>query len=255
MKKKLHYIIFCLFLIACSGKEKMPNGDNYPSKPILIAHRGAVGDNDWLTDSNNGIDSVSEGDWIKLQWENLTDNDLKIIRIYRYAAELNQSPVKIDSVLWNSPVYIDRLTSGSIGDISRLDTDWHYFIRAVNLSNNFTDSDTVNFTLTSKPFLEFPIDGAIFENADDIVFGWRYSGDTTRLRLLLFDENKDLIWYFDEYIFINDMVYEKKYDGKIVPAGTYFWRVDSRGNPDVVGNYHSGSKSEMRKIDIFYGND
>ena len=245
------FLFFILCMISCSGEERMSNNELYPAKPFLIPHLGTIGDNDWLTDTNNGIDSLSDGDWIRLQWDKLIDNDLRIIRIYRFAGEINQFPVIVDSVIWNNTQYIDRLTSASIGDISRLDTDWHYFIRVVNFSNNYTDSDTVNFRLSHKPLLEYPIDGALFEGSSDINFKWRNQGDTTRLRLLLFMENSETpLWYFDEFIFINDLIYEKKYDGEPLLSGSYIWRVDSRGIADSSGHYHSGSKSNIRRFII-----
>ncbi|MCL2064514.1 MAG: hypothetical protein FWG98_09090 [Candidatus Cloacimonetes bacterium] len=245
------YFFMFILLVSCSGDDKLPNGDKIPSKPFLIPNLGAIGDNDWLTDINNGIDSISEGDRIRLQWERLLDNDLRTIRIYRFAGELNQSPVLIDSTLWSNNQYIDQLTSISIGDISRLDTNWYYFIRVVNLSNNFIDSDIVNFNLIQKPFLLFPLDDVVFESCSDIFFRWRNIGDTTRLRLLLICENtRKLLWHYDEYIFINDTEYVKKYDGEALSEGSYLWRVDSRGNPDHDGNYFSGSKSETRRFVI-----
>ena len=244
-------IAYCLlFLISCSAKDRFSENNTPPSKPNLIQHLGAVGDAEWLADTNNGIDSVSEEDWIRLQWDRLIDNDLKIIRIYRFAKDLNQSPVKIDSTLWNSTQYIDRFASTTLGDVSRLDTDWHYFIRAVNLANNFTDSDTVNFRLLQKPFLVYPTDGMAFESTSNIVFRWGLQGDSTRLRLLLFDENENLIWKYDEHIIISDTIYEKRYDGMPLPNGSYSWRIDSKGETDIENNIFSGSKSETRILSI-----
>ena len=255
--KNLSPIPYCLIpfifflLISCSGKDKFPSDTTPPTKPILIQHLGVIGDDDWLTDENNGIDSVSEEDWIRLQWDRLIDNDLKIIRIYRFAKDFQQTPVKVDSLAWNQTQYFDRLTPASIGDFSNIEIDWHYFIRAVDLSNNFTDSDTVSFRLIQKPILEYPDDGTTFEDSSDIIFQWQKQGDSTRMRVLLFDDQTgQLIWKYDEYIFIGDILFEKQYDGEPLQEGTYTWRVDSRGLLDIDGNYYSGSKSRQRKIVI-----
>lgn len=245
-------IIFLLFIIvSCASSDKVYKDTTPPLKPILIPHLGSIGDNEWLSDDNNGIDALPDGEWIRIQWHKLLDNDLKIIRIYRFAKDLNQNPVKIDSIGWNNEEYIDRLLPESVGQITAIETDWHYFIKVLDHANNYTVSDTVKFKLIQKPILTEPEEDAVFSNSSQITFRWRKQSSSTRLRLLLFDdETGKLIWHYDEINITEEIIFQKRYDGNPLPAGSYTWRVDSRGDMDYDGNYFNGSKSKIRKLFI-----
>jgi len=249
--KQMTFVLVLLLFFSCSSRDKFLNSDKCPIKPILIPHLGSIGDNDWLHDDNNGIDSVSDNDWVRLQWDILIENDLKTIRVYRFANDLNQAPIKIDSVLWNNTQYIDRFSSVHMDDLSKFNTEWHYFIRVVNIANNYTDSDTVRFTLIQKPLLNVPLHDTVFENSFEIVFKWSIQDISTRMRILLFENDTNrLVWKYDEYVIIENKEYIKVYDGLPLPEGSYSWRVDSRGIADISGIYNSGSKSETRYIHI-----
>ena len=232
-------LLSILLILSCSGKEPHPFRDRDPLKPILHPHLGAIGDDEFLTDENNGIDSHSQGDRIRLIWDRPLDNSS--ITIFRFSEDFAPEPLQIHRVVTADTIYLDRFLEDSY--VSVTDVEWSYYIRASNF-RAFTDSDTVSFTLRPRPILISPPHRAEFTNSDDLKFSWNNDISDSRLRLLLFDNSKNLIWS-ETIDFVFYPTHEIEYTGEKLSPGFYFWRVDTRGD-----TFNSGSKSEERRIEI-----
>ena len=267
MKKIIYLMTFiCVVfsLISCSSREKFNIDRVPPNKPILIPHLGDVGDTLYvdghlINDSNNGLSPLPDGNRLRLQWYRLIDNDLSVVRIYRYPESLLPKPVKIDSIRWDNEEYIDRLEN--TGAYPATQTHWHYFVEAVDMAGNSTISDTVSFTLINKPLLISPDHYQEFSNSSELSFQWmNYNTDISRLRLLILkvDDDtedgdlryKEYVWHSDESNVTENLSFIINYTGNPLPAGAYYWRVDTRGVMDENLEYKSGSKSEERKFII-----
>ncbi len=243
-----------IFLFGCSGKEATSVDTTPPTKPDLYEHFGETGDSAYVneeymlvTDANSGLSPVAEYNWLRLSWGNLIDNDIAMIRIYRYS-DLDQTPILIDSVDTENDEYVDKFedVSGSVTT-----TVWSYFIILQDLSGNRTVSDTVSFGLLDKPGLTFPTDESIKplpSITDTLKFGFsrgNLSSETVRrFRVLLFDENKNLLWFRDIMNITEDenFVVDYPLNEATLTPGLYWWRVDALGS--TTGNsVPFGSKS------------
>jgi hypothetical protein len=258
MLRKVLILGLIAFLLSCAATDPRETDTTPPLKPIMIQHLGTAGDfcfitEKELTDDNNGIDAVSEGNWIRIQWERLLDIDISKIEVYRFTYETYQLPTLVETIRdWRTTEFVDPLLPSSIGNLSAIETDWHYFIRAIDHAGNYTDSDSVNFRLIEKPGLQHPPANAVLTNAQlraDNAFIWRKMGRSTRLRLLIFDEAGNLVWKHDELHATEEIVFNASFRGvEDLPPGEYHWRVDSRGDMDYNWVFSSGSKSEMRRF-------
>ena len=88
-----YLIILFLLLVSCSGEDVLQNDTTPPIKPQMIPHLGDTGDVSSGVTQNyyvneefefNGIDAVQGEDWIKIQWERVSDDDAQLIEIYRF---------------------------------------------------------------------------------------------------------------------------------------------------------------------------
>ena len=262
-------IAVAALLMGCTGDEPTEADKTPPWKPDLFEHLGDAGDGmmaqpiviDYpegpmyyqveLNDQNNGIDAVPGGDWIRLQWAPLTDNDIDFIRIYRYPNTTSApQPVLIDSVSFIEQIsYIDEsLDQTDVGN------EWFYFIDVFDRAGNHTVSDTVSYQLITKPLLTYPADGSVFSADDEITFQWNIlTTDSVSLyRLLVMRddgaEEPAMIWWYDETDTDPQEYYlTKTYDGAELTPGDYFWRVD----PIINGvGLDSGSESRYMQFTI-----
>jgi len=251
-------VILIIVLAACSGKETLGVDTTPPSKPILYPHLGDTGDgwayinegqtdSIYVTDYNNGIDAVPTGNKIRIQWEHMLDKDLKIIRIFRFARD-NQV-TKIDSIAPNYEEYEDQLVN--VGDLPAIETEWNYYIQAVDLAGNYSTSDTVSYRLIEKPVLISPVDDALLANSN-ITFRWNKGRDVEKYRLLVFDDMQAYLWHRDLDISLEENIIELDYNSSTaLPSGTYYWRVDAfRDRIDGGDLFFSGSESLERKFVI-----
>ena len=268
MKKFILLLIPLLILLSCTGKESLGIDTKAPNKPELVPHLGDTGDiiqsnldtlNFYNTIDidfeNNGMDTVMEGDWIKTQWFPLEDSDIDFLKIYRFSnLDYNLDTLNfvqiIDTVDYNNQVYyVDR--SSMLTDKINF-----YFIEAFDNAGNSTLSDTTGYKLIDKPDLISPVDYAIIQAQDinDIVFEWLPSANAIQYRLLVFNENRELIWQNTP---LDIGYFTVQYDGPPVDAGSILiWRVDSFGHDSEItieGNYYvieSGAESIERYLSI-----
>jgi hypothetical protein len=191
----LGYIVLALVLLSSCAGEDDPNVDTTPpSQPVLIPHLGDPGDDPiyiddvWveLTDDNNGIDTVSEGQMMRIMWEPLIDNDLSHIKIYRFS-DIEADSVEIDEIQANQNSYLDQ---GPL--VERI---WYsYFVELFDSSGNSTVSDTVSYALLAKPYLISPANGE-FVDITELDFVWNRADDRTGFyRVLVWNEEHRLLW-------------------------------------------------------------
>ncbi|PKN74213.1 MAG: hypothetical protein CVU49_09370 [Candidatus Cloacimonetes bacterium HGW-Cloacimonetes-2] len=180
-----------LGMVACAGEDN-PDTDNIPPvPPTLIPHLGDTGDNYTfvLTEENNGLDTVPEGNWIRVTWNPFIDTDLSHIKIYRYD-NINPVPALIDSIMANRVEYLDSRSQLEERVI------YSYFIDLVDTSGNSARSDTVSYGLLAKSMLIGPDNNATVAPGN-ITFSWNRSGFASKFRVLVWDENYNYVWHQD----------------------------------------------------------
>lgn len=263
MNKFLYFLMVLIFtLFACSGEDAISSDSTPPQKPHLIPHLGDTGDivvGDTLNyyDNNgfesNGIDAISEADWIQIQWEHLIDEDIDYVEIHRFSLEDYHDYIEnieqygedyeYDTMIHQMP-YLEQ--DYYIDDSSSLvGFNWFYFIKAFDTSGNSTKSDTVCYRLINKPVLIFPGSGTY--DLEELNFEWQ-PGTWISTRLLLFDENYNLLWHYsplDDPTGTNVV-----YDGPLdLEPQVVRWRIDAFEDEMIYSiegkqyEMHSGSES------------
>jgi hypothetical protein len=243
-------IPFALCLMSCAGHDNQDHDTIPPIDPVLVYHLGDTGDQPVsyegqpviLSDDNNGIDTVTDGNWIRILWDPFKDTDLSHVKIYRFD-EFNPSPVQIDSISSANSYYLD---AGN----DLIERVWYsYFIDLVDTSGNTARSDTVSYGLLSKSILLSPENSATIAPVG-ATFRWHRSGTASKYRLIILDENSNYIWHQD---IMEDM--ETDPISAIMPANlaqqysgqSLRWRVDSF---DVEGEKIFGSESNEWVVNI-----
>lgn len=236
--------ILGLVLGSCAGSDDPDLDTTPPFPPDLVEHLGDVGDAPVngveLTDENNGIDTVPEGNWIRVSWKPFIDNDLSRVRIWRYD-EINPEPVIIDSLDANADFYLD-------GRAQLNERVWYsYFIDLVDFAGNVARSDTVSYGLLAKPLLLSPMDGETLVPLN-ARFRWNRSGFASKFRLVLFDEAGNYIYHQDldvaneedplEIIIPNNLV--TQHSGEVIR-----WRIDAFDRDEGMQMFY-GSESLER---------
>lgn len=245
-----------LLLAACAGTDQDEEDTTPPIPPVLLPHLGDTGDPPvmyegqtvYLNDENNGIDTVPDGNWIRLSWNPFKDTDLSHVKIWRYS-NFDAEPVLIDSISAAEDYYLDT-------DNQLTERVWYsYFIDLVDLAGNESRSDTTAYALLSKSLLLTPENGATIaplSNPPDAKFSWNRSGTAGKFRLLLMDENYNYIWHQDLYVALEvdpltismPINYATQYSGQ-----TLRWRVDSFDWDEEMQAY-MGSESYERIVHI-----
>ncbi len=247
-------VLSLVLLIGCSGEESIGVDSTPPHKVRLISHLGDTGD--VILDSlynyydpndpemeNNGIDAISDGDKIQIQWEPIIDSDIDYIMIMRFTDEDYLSDTLNFVTCIDTINYLEQtLYYDDLSPIYK-DKKLFYFLDVVDYAGNSTVSDTVCYKLMNKPLLN-PI-----ANINILSFEWFEEETISAYRILLFDSNHDLIWHYDP----------QDYDEMPIPytdpqplSGHYTWRVDVFGEADfttfpISGNIYvvkSGAESE-----------
>jgi len=244
-----------------------------PLRPELIQHLGDTGDiendslgvvidtlNYYTTDGleNNGIDAIPTppgSERIKIQWKHLLDTDIDYVEFYRFTLEdyySGNESTKIDSV---SIPNIDEYTDDFENIASPVYKHWFYFMKAADTSGNWTISDTVCYQIIDSPYLISPDYSEIFSCIYDVTFNWQHDPTVTSYRLLLFDENYNLLWSYD-LVSNQEMPIDYPANAPNLESQVIYWRVDTFGQTiieEINGKYYTiyaGSESEWRILYI-----
>ena len=232
--KTLLRLIVCLMLLvtlSCSGDDPLDQDTEAPTQPTLRPHLGDTGDqlvtwngqNITLNDDTNGIDTVSDGNFIRIPWEPFIDTDLSHVKVFRFSNH-DANPVEIAASVPSSERYY-------------LDTDnqlqervWYsYFIHLYDSNGNYSVSDTVSYALLSKCLLDYPANNEIVP-LFNLKLRWTSDGvNASSFRLLMWNEENELIHHQDVYIDIPEDVYEIPVPANLnVSSGDVIrWRVDA----------------------------
>ncbi len=243
-----------LLLIGCSGDDDESVDKVPPTKPVLIPHLGDTGDgtityNDEtliLNDANNGIDAESVNNGIRLMWEPLIfDNDLERITIYRFMNSNTDDIVLVDYVTAEEVEYTDDTINNDLV----FDNLFSYYIEVADQAGNSTFSDTVSYKLMYKPILNYPDNGTIVNDdlasEEGLKFLFYSTEQVDKFRVLLFNENSELIWIDNVNVDAEDLV--SNYDGGSLSPGSYSWRVDAFRYDNELEFYY-GSESYTSTI-------
>lgn len=255
MKKiRLLLVLLALLLLwGCSGDDDKDKDKTPPTTPVMIPHLGDTGDprimiNDaWveISDDNNGIDTVPEGQWIRLAWEPFIDNDLSHLKIYRFS-DLEPDAGEIAEIPANSISYLDK------GPL--VERSWYsYYIELFDASGNSSVSDTVSYAILTKPNLISPANGASVSTSG-LYLEWDAADDGSGFyRVLVWDEELELLWYYD----VNVEIVDEEDDMQIIKCpfpvmspviasgSTLRWRVDYF-DWDEEHQMYMGSESNER---------
>jgi len=253
---KYFIILLLVTILSCAGKDITDSDTTPPNAPQLIPHLGDsfISAHDStnfyngldLDIENNGIDAF--GDGIQLQWHHLPEPDIDYLKIYRFSSEdynqdleLIEYSTCLDTLdYYNQMLYLDQNPL--------LQTNWFYFMTAIDNSGNESDfSNLVCYKLLSQPLI-FPTDSLFFE--------WDPEGYAS-FRIMLFDENHELIWS-DDPIDVSAAALPIEYDGpEIQTPTTLSWRVDVFGNSftplpinGIIYTVESGAESDEGQINL-----
>ena len=263
MKYLIIIALLSIILFGCVGEDSLGIDNIPPEKPKMIQHLGDSGDIiNGIPDYNfyefseleeNGIDAVSDGNKIKIEWEHLLDSDIDYIRILRfteqdYLADSLSFASVIDSIDYVGKNYYrdEFLNMNNVTNIT-----WFYFIESFDTSGNSTFSDTVCYKLLEKPLIISPSSFSEVASLNEITFEWSDT-NAQNYRILLFNENRDLLWCYNP---LDQEEVTVAYDGEDFSTGNYIFRIDAFKHTTYsipingkVYLVHAGAESEERVI-------
>ncbi len=243
--------IALMMIFGCTGKEVISIDTTPPIPAVLIPHLGDTGDQISgfsLNDTNNGIDTVPDGNWIRIQWNSIYDTRLDYVKIFRYGDYLPE-PVLVDSLSYtevNLNEYLDR----NVQHYNPVGQMWSYYMNTYNKNGYYSVSDTVSYKLIEKPHLIYP-DNFADLSVDELEFKWLKTNDALVYRVLLFNNSNEYLWHTDFYIDAeSEDILIVNFTGNLSVIAPYYnqnliWRVDSFG--DIYDGTVSLSGSESRE--------
>ena len=232
------FIIFCTLLWGC-GKEKVALDLTPPETPQFVARSADTA----LVEQ--GIDAVPEGDYIKIVWQAVYDEDMGGYRIYRQREDSILTLPRLIADLpiqelggQATPTYLDMADSILAPDLnSGLSLGFYYWVSAYDQAGNESAlSSPVYYKLIPKAEPNNPA-----PPGDSLVMTWGYSqsqGFQTAyfvIRLFTGTENGWVPFWMATHELFNQwqVVYPQS-----LPPGNYLYQVD------VVGSSSLPSGSE-----------
>lgn len=244
-------IIIVLGLFSCSGSDPLDQDTEPPYRPMLRPHLGDTGDapltwngqNIIITDETNGIDTVSEGNFIRIPWEPFVDTDLSHIKVFRFSNH-DPNPVEIASNESASNMYYLDTSSDLI------ERNWYsYYIHLYDGSGNYSVSDTVSYAFLAKSNLYTPENGEIVSPVSLTLKWYGIGTNASKFRVLIWDEIGNIIYHSDIDVNTQEDPLETIVPTNLLsdlPHGTVLrWRVDAFDN-DAEHEIMMGSESHER---------
>ncbi len=255
-------LVLSIVMFACSGDDDLDKDNIPPTKRILYPHLGDTGDGTitynnnsfFLDDENNGIDADEGNPGFRIMWDNLSlDNDLEKIIIHRYMNDDINNIVKVDSISADIYHYIDNSITADVLHENK----FSYFIDIYDRAGNSTRSDTVHYRLSEKVYPISPYNGQSFTSSQNLVFNWSDTASYDFYRVLLFNNDNELIWQKDVLIDAPDENLQDEssanYTGGSLAEGFYSWRVDVFKFDFELDSFYYGDIEEDRTF--YYGSE
>ncbi|MDP8221528.1 MAG: hypothetical protein P9X26_09285 [Candidatus Stygibacter frigidus] len=254
MKKMIIYllVVILLVILGCAGTTDPKTDEEAAFIADIIEHIGDTGDilknsHGIVTDTlncyygsdstfyeleNNGIDAYYEGDWVLVPWHHISDPKTVALELFRFSYMDYQNNVEdyISSVAFipfnnfTKDYYIDTFNN----EEEAVDNTWFYFLKTTNADGAVAFSDTVGYHLISKPVLRIPTDQSVYTQSDSLIFEWNQNtiSSLVKNRLLIFDENYHLIWFYNLLSNEEPDINFSEISGFALDPGNYIWRVD-----------------------------
>ncbi|PKN73052.1 MAG: hypothetical protein CVU50_04675 [Candidatus Cloacimonetes bacterium HGW-Cloacimonetes-3] len=250
--KILMFILICIMvlgLFSCSGDDPLDQDTDPPARPMLRPHLGDTGDPPvvWnyqtieLNDSNNGIDAVQDGNFIRIPWEPFIDTDVSHLNVFRFS-EFEPTPVLVaGNVPASSRSYLDQSNT-------LVERVWYsYFIHLYDGSGNYSVSDTVSYAFLYKCNLEHPDEGSTVSQVNLKLQWTDYGVNASSFRVLIWNELDELLYTETINVHVPVDVYEIPFpNGLPVASGDLIrWRVDAF-DQDADIEILMGSESQER---------
>ena len=231
-KQMVFCLLFGLLFTIFNCKNEVNTGTIKPSPIILIA---GLGDTSLV---ERGIDTIPEGDVIRIEWIPSSEGEVNRYRIYRSEENRSGPFIEIGSVSEIDSFFLDY--SVSVGK------RYYYYVLVQNDDEILSDpSDTLDYKLIAKAT-------NLKTTASADSFSWidpnDYAAPFYVIRLLEV-ASQDMIWFTTietKYDNIQSVLYNK--DGSanldsLIIGIDYQWRIDIKGPED-----HCGSESEWAII-------
>ena len=225
-----------LLLLSSCGKDIDNIDKEGPSKPNFKAKSL---DSEF---EEQGIDAVSEGDYIKIEWEPNSESDLEGYKLFRgESSSIDSTWIELTNDLdENDSTYTDN-------DFNLLNNEqWYYRISAYDLNEN--DSDTsivVRYKLLNKPNISL----VKINNNGDIKITVVYQGELGSISYILrFYDGSSLLSVYPIEELINEPEREFYFNlmddfGISNSTTSLMLRVDVSPNPNSYN--FEGSESEV----------
>ncbi len=221
--------IIIAMMFSCSGDDPLDQDTDPPFAPTLRPHLGDTGDPSvvWnglsvvINENTNGIDTVPEGDFIRVTWEPFVDTDLSHLDVYRFYHGLAEPELIATGISPTTMSYTDTQ------DI--IPNTWYsYYTKLFDAAGNSSVSDTVSYAIISKCTPLDPINGAV---VSPLGLKLHWANDSTgadSFRILMWREDGTLLHSEDIDLDVPTDIYEYS-----VPNGLSFtsgerirWRID-----------------------------
>ncbi len=221
--------IIIAFTISCSGDDPLDQDSEPPLAPTLRPHLGDTGDPPvtwngnpyFVNDNTNGIDTVPEGNFIRITWEPFVDTDLSHVDVYRFHHGLAIPELIATGVSPTAMSYTDT------NDLV-FNTWYSYYTQLFDAAGNSSVSDTVSYAIISKCTPLDPVNGAI---VSPVGIKLHWANDSTgadSFRVLMWRSDGTLLHSEDIDLDVPTDVYEFQVPNGIVftSGETISWRID-----------------------------
>jgi hypothetical protein len=228
-------VLIATLVLLFLGCERGSNKDTIaPDPPVVLPS------SEDTSSVEQGIDAISEDDWIHLEWLVGEEEDLAGYEIHR-----RREDESVDSLVAMLPI---EEISGEVAfyedeDVA-LRVRYFYTIKAFDEANNAsTVSDTLTYMLLSKLMPDQPR-GDITDRIPELVFQW---GDDPSAIICYVIKVRDAL---NTYLWISDLLIAQGYDKPVrivynvdgransdsLESGDYFWRIDGVGAEEYSGS-------------------
>jgi hypothetical protein len=190
-----------------------------------------------------GIDTVPEGNTIRIEWESSSDENVDVYEIYRNSeTEKGKFDKKKFDII--APVSVPDTFYEDQNLL--LNVGYYYYILAVtDYGSRSEPSDTLNYKLIEKPINLRP-DGSVSDTKPE--FSWT-DPNNAHYYVIRIMENDKMVWlsqlqsdYSERQTIRFNEDHLAAYDS-LAKGVTYNWRVDVIGSES-----HSGSESQWKSI-------